>query len=213
MLVAAFGLILVVVLLGATTWFTAMGIAQVRRTRRMTRAAHQSGMLFFSKDPFDLPQRYGRFALMRSGHSPKANNVCHGRHAYGQLRSFDFRFELGHGTRRISRHYVVVTAEADTPVPEVLMWHEDDLEFAPLEIREGARGKGRWVCSGDDAMVETVSKVFGSDYPHELSLESHGQTLLACIPCPKGSGWNLQDLTRRICRVLGEATGQEQWGR
>jgi hypothetical protein len=132
---AAFEYLLIAVLVAAVISFVVMGLAKVRRSRSLARAAHQRGNRFFRDDPFDVPRRYAKFALISSGHSPCAHNVTDGRLGGRSARAFDFRCELGHGTRRITRHYSVLVVGAAECPHRLLMW--SDADASP-----GGTGKG-----------------------------------------------------------------------
>ena len=114
--------------------FAVLGAMQMRRTRRLTWEAHTRGLRFAAEDPFDVPRRYSDFALMHLGHSPRANNVVYGRIGRRAARAFDFRYEAGHGTRRTTRPYSVITVDAELPLPSAILWNEADLSAAPLVV-------------------------------------------------------------------------------
>ena len=195
--------ILIGVLLVSVCSFAVLGLARHRRVASLARRAHEKGMRFVPRDPFDVPRRYARFELIRCGHSAHAENVTHGRVDGWPVRAFDFRFEAGHGTRGLTRQYGVVVADTDLSLPAVLMWHEKDLDGGPLTARQCDRRKGMWVYMGDE---EVASRLAGSaaDLDEEkLSIQTSGSSLMLCLPAVRRGAdytWALQ----RIPLVLAE---------
>jgi hypothetical protein len=148
-------MILVVLLVAAPVAagvvFAIGGLLQVRRRDRLARAAHEAGLLFSAEDPFDVPRRYARFALVGGGHSGRAMHVTYGRLGGLPVRAFDFRYEIGHGTRRQGRHYAVVAVEGIESVRAMLLWRQRDLDLAPLAVRGASQRLGDWVALGEAA--------------------------------------------------------------
>ena len=155
----AFVAVLVGVLLAASVSFAVMGLGKMLRRRRLARDAHESGMKFFPDDPYDVPRRYADFAVVSSGHSPCANNVTAGRLGGRALRAFDFRCELGHGTRRLTRRYSVAVAETSLAQASLLMWHTGDAELAPMAARDMQGRVGQWSFRGSRALAEAVEEI------------------------------------------------------
>jgi hypothetical protein len=154
----AFTIVLIGVLTGAVVAFLCMGIAKVRRTRRLAGLAHQRGMRFFPDDPYDVPRRYAGFAVVSGGHSPRANNVIDGRLEGRPVRAFDFRCELGHGTRRTTRHYAVIALEAERASEPLLMWHADNAETPPLATDCADGQVGQWRYRGSRQLAEAMAE-------------------------------------------------------
>lgn len=154
--------ILVVLLLAApvaaAVGFAIGGFLQVRRRDRLARAAHEAGLLFSAEDPFDVTRRYARFAIIGGGHGGRATHMTYGRLGGLPVRAFDFRYEIGHGTRRQGRHYAVVAVEALGPVAPLLLWRCGDLDLAPLAARQATERLGQWDCRGRGA-AQAVAKL------------------------------------------------------
>ncbi len=206
--------VLVGVLMTAVISFVAMGLATVRRTRRLGRKAHERGMRFFPDDPFDAPRRYGEFAVISGGHSPRANNVTDGRVDGRSLRAFDFRCELGHGTRRTTRHYSVVVAEADRAAPYLLMWHDADAELAPLAARDCRWHVGAWRYRGPAALAAALAEACADLADTGGSIETRGTTLMVAAPARRGAPDHAVPLpcVEAALRLLRAAPAEEPTG-
>jgi hypothetical protein len=122
------------------------------------------------------------FGLIRSGHSPRAYNVLYGRCDGIPVRLFDFRYEIGHGTRRLARHYAVVVAEASVESRNVVLWHQSDAEGAPLETRQVDGYVENWSYRGDDGSARALAQACQDLTGLGLSVESHEQAVLFCRP-------------------------------
>lgn len=188
--------ILVVLLLAAPVAavivFAVGGVLQVRRRDRLARAAHEAGLLFSAQDPFDIARRYAGFALIGAGHSGRATNVTYGRLDGLPVRAFDFRYEIGHGTRRSARHYAVVVVESPHPLAPFLLWRAQDADMAPLAARAPSGRLGDWDCRGLGA-APAVAKLPPSLAHTATSIQAlpatelgqpgqSGTVLLACAP-------------------------------
>ena len=178
----AFILLMIGVLVAAVISFAIMGLLQRRRTRRLARKAHEMGMRFSPDDPFNVPRRYAGFAMIGCGHSPRASNVTYGRLDGQPIRAFDFRYEVGHGTRRLTRHYSVIVCEADSPMRPLLMWHEQDAECAPLALHGSDRRVACWRYAGSQAGASALAAVFGPLAEEGLSLQISGTAVMFCVP-------------------------------
>jgi len=201
---ALFVALLILVLVAAVLSFAVMGIAQSRRRGRLARRAHKMGLRFSADDPFDVPGRYGRFAVIAGGHGPRAHNVTYGRIAGVPVRTFDFRYEVGHGTRRLTRRYDVVVFELDLDLPIVLMWHELDLHAAPLPTRRAQGRAGRWVCCGDRALATVLA---GACHPFEQdapSIQVDRRSLMLAMPAGlrrRRRAWRL-DMAESVIQAI-----------
>ena len=171
--------VLVVLLLAAPVaagvGFAIGGWLQVRRRDRLARTAHEAGLLFSAEDPFDAPRRYVRFAMIGGGHSGRAANVTYGRVRGFAVRAFDFRYEVGHGTRRQGRRYAVIAVEDLGAFPPVLLWRRRDADLAPLAARQTAGRAGEWDCRGDRA-AQVVAQL-----PEALAAAVTGVEVLAAM--------------------------------
>jgi len=178
----AFVAVLVAVLVAASVSFAVMGLGKVLRRRRLARGAHQRGQRFFPDDPYDVPRRYADFAVISSGHSPCANNVTAGGIGGSTVRAFDFRCELGHGTRRLTRRYSVAVAETRLGQPSLLMWHTGDGELAPLAARDVQGQVGQWSFCGSRELAETVEAACRHLGHAQPSVEIRGSVVLIAVP-------------------------------
>ena len=178
--------LLLLVLVAAVVSFSVMGLLQLRRARALARSAYDRQLRFSGNDPFDLPLRYRSLALIRSGHSPRASNVTYGRLEGRPLRSFDFRYEAGHGPRRTSRNYHVVVAETIGELPPVIMWNDRDRDWTPLEAQPSAGRLGPWVFKGSPEAVETLGEVCGDLAEKGVNVQCAGRVVMLCVPLQRG---------------------------
>ncbi|MCD6303864.1 MAG: hypothetical protein J7M21_02760 [Planctomycetes bacterium] len=203
-----FEAVLVTVLAASVVSFVAMGLAKVRRTRRLARAAHERQRRFFPDDPFDVPRRFADFALVMGGHSPRANNVTDGRVDGLAVRAFDFRCELGHGTRRTTRHYSVLAADVPGRDEQLLMWHDGDAELAPLAARTAEAHVGCWSCRGPAELVATVAAACEPLAAAAASIELRGRRLMVLAPAGRGADYAVRfEQIRPLLAVLRAAAG------
>ena len=199
----AFTVLLIGVLAASVISFVVMGLTQLRRTNSLGRKAHEMRMHFSPGDPFDVPRRYGGFALIRSGHGPRAHNVTHGYLGGWPVRAFDFRYEVGHATRRVARHYSVIVVESDLCLPAMVMWHEDDSEAAPLSAQAGWAQVGPWVCGGDLALGRILAGACGPLRDSQVGVETQGGTVMFHMPVRK-RGMDYAASLEKVERVLAE---------
>jgi hypothetical protein len=164
-----------------------LGLVQARRARALARAAHEAGFKFSPSDPFDVPRRYAGLALISSGHSPRASNVTHGRLKGLPVRAFDFTYEIGHGPRRVTRHYSVVVAETDRRLPPAIIWHVDDGEMSPLPARQPTARVGCWLCSGDEQFSRRLAEACRPVADQAVSAQTWETRVMLCAPVPRGS--------------------------
>jgi hypothetical protein len=197
-----FTLLLIGVLIASVISFVVMGLRQLHRTNSLARKAHEMELHFSPSDLFDVPRRYGGFALISNGHGPRACNITHGRIRSSPVRAFDFRYEIGHATRRMTRHYAVIAVQAGMALGEVMMWNIADAGAAPVSSGLGARRVGDWMCSGDRELAHVLAAECGSFGDEGLSVEVRNDTIMFCLPIVK----RRQDYTASLqCvdRVLG----------
>lgn len=162
--------------------FAVLGAMQLRRTRRLIRDAHTMGLRFAVEDPFDVPHRYSDFALMHLGHSPLANNVTYGRIGRRPVRAFDFRYEAGHGTRRSTRRYSVITVDVELPLPSAILWNEADVAAAPLAVLAEGKRLGGWFTVGDEGVARVLVRACAGLVDESVSVQTSGGALLFCSP-------------------------------
>jgi len=179
----AFVALLISLLVASVTYFAIMGLVQHRRARGLARKAHRMNLRFSRDDPFDIPRRYARFTLMNGGHSPRASNVMHGRIDGRLVRGFDFHFEIGHGTRRLTRHYGVIIVETNQPVPRGILWSRGDSESAPLVVRRAIRSAaGDWISTGSHQVQSILRENATALVDKEISVETGEAAIMFYIP-------------------------------
>lgn len=207
--------LLVLALLAAAVTFIVMGLLLWRRSRRLAAFSHAHGLHFSPGDPHELPVTCGQFALLGCGHSPRASNVAFGQLDSFHVRAFDFRYEVGHGTRRMGRHYSVVLIDTSLLLPGVLMWNTDDADNAPLPVRQVDGQTGGWVYTGNAVLAELLKDAAGDLRQRGLSLQAHGCELLLALPMGRKHSLRYSDwlndglaIARRLVR--SEQTLQEQ---
>jgi hypothetical protein len=199
------------VLAAATYGFGAAGMVHGRRTAALRRDAHEMDLRFSSEDPFDIPSRYAEFALVDNGHSPVASNVSHGRMDGLAVRAFDFRYEIGRGTCRQTCHYDVIVFETDAKLPATLMWHREDVAFAPLPARQIRGLIGQWTYCGDGQMAARLSAAWGSDVCQGVSMQSRSNAIMMCRPAQRVRQRYTQWLKAAVataCAVVPKAADQ-----
>jgi len=150
-------LLLICILLASVVSFAVMGWLQKRRSNALEARACEMNMRFSAEDPFDVPQRYAPFTVIGSGHSARASNVTYGRIDGWAVRAFDFRYEVGHGTRRETRRYGIVLVETDHPFPNLLMWHDRDAQWAPLPAQRLGGRIAPWSFRGDEGLAAALA--------------------------------------------------------
>jgi len=160
------------------------GLAQQRRARRLARQAHMTGMKFAPEDPFDMLRACAGFALIQCGHSPRANNLIDGCCQGMRVRAFDFRYEVGHGTMRLTRHYAVVVVQS--PSPDVVLWNQADRDGAPLTARQADGSVGAWTYRGRPEVARVAARACGDLADAAVSIEAHEGQLLFCTPVVRG---------------------------
>ncbi len=175
--------ILTLALLATAVSFIVMGIRQSLHTRRLARQAEEKRLLFSFDDPFDIPERYRHFALLSCGHSPRATNVTHGRWDSLPLRAFEFRYEIGHGTRRTTCRYTAVIVDLQVKPGDLILWNHSDAEQAPLETRlmHGEVGCC-WSYSGAANLADYLAQAAGELATAGLSVQVQGSDILFCLP-------------------------------
>lgn len=185
MLQIIFVILLVAVLVGAVVSFIAMAIMQTLRMRRAGQEAHALNMRFSAEDLFDVPRRFADFALISSGHSPRASNVVYGRIEGRRVRAFDFRYEAGHGTRRFTHHYDVVVVETDRSLPSILLWNDAEMDSAPLAASGVDGHLARWVYRGDAREVWMAKDLCAEMLGETFSMQACDFALMFFCPAGK----------------------------
>lgn len=210
MLQIVFTILLTGVLLVAVVTFVVIALAQAHRTRSLRRESRQMGLRFSADDPFDVPRRYADFTLIGSGHSPRACNVTYGRLDGRFVRAFDFRYEVGHGTRRVTRHYKVIVLEATLPGLHLLMWNDDDTASAPLCARAVDGHVASWSYRGGGELAASLAHAQSMAAGQASSFEIGPAGLMIFTPARRlkmGCAERLADGLKVMCAV--EACSQK----
>lgn len=157
-----------------------LGVGLRRRRRLLARAAHEMGLKFSARDPFDLTRRYSEFVLATAGHSQRAENVLYGRYEGWYLRAFDYHYEAGHGPGRLTRRYSVVVADTDLKLPPALLWHADDAEHAPLAARSPVGRTGSWLVIWGAGFAPTLADAFADAAGEPVDVQTRAGSLMLC---------------------------------
>jgi len=177
------GLLMAVVLAGVAA-MVVTSLRQHGRRMRLGQLASQHGLRFSVDDPFDVPRRYADFALVASGHSTAASNVIFG-HVEGMpVREFDFQYEVGHGTRRLTRRYGVILLEMPSDPGSLLMWHEED--SPPVSAGQARQQFGPWIFCGPRTLVEAVAGIGQDLFAKGGCVEVRRSVMLIAVPAPIG---------------------------
>jgi len=215
--------ILTLALAAGTAVLFWMGLAQRRRRRSLARTAHEMGMIFSAEDPFDFTRRYGRFTLASAGHSPRAENVIHGRRRGWPLRALDYHFEAGHGPPRLTRRYGVIVVETDLEVGSALLWPASEGGLFPpaagvafrvlpagadstsqpagtgTEAPAGAGERiGPWVVLGGGADARRLARAHEVFAGEPVAVETHEGWVMVFSPAP----WKPEQLPRRMDQAV-----------
>ncbi len=173
-----------IVMAGVLLW---LGGKQYARRCRLAERAKQRGMEFTRGDSQRLVLSYEDMALLCAGHSRRIENVISGRLGSWSVRAFDFRYDVGHGLRRMRRFYHVVLVDVARWMDSVLMWHVDDLQRAPFLVRQCDQRVGAWLYSGDSGLAERLSHACGALERHGVSMQVHEQWLVLSCPGSRDS--------------------------
>ena len=174
--------------------FVFLGHQQYRRRHVVSEFVTQRGMEYRRTDVHRLAGGYEDLAVLSAGHARRADNVAWGRSGDFPMVAFDFRYEVGHGLRRMTRFYAVVVVDMRTTIAPVLMWHQADLEGAPLHAKLSDRREAPWVFSGD---VDVAARLAAACKPlDELtpSMQVLDGVLLLCCPAQRSG----QEYTRLL---------------
>jgi hypothetical protein len=177
-----FTLLLIGILIASVISFVVMGLRQLCRTNSLARKAHEMDLHFSPSDLFDVPRRYGGFSLISNGHGPRACNITHGHIRSAPVRAFDFRYEVGHATRRTTRHYAVIVVQARMVLGELTMWNVDDPQTEPLSSMMGSRRMDKWICRGDLDLARALAEACGPLGDQGVSAEVRNDTVMFCLP-------------------------------
>ncbi len=203
-------LLLVAVLTVSVAAFCVMGVRQRRRRRVLKEAAAEMKLAFSAADMDDLPLRYSDLTLIGSGHSRRADNIASGRVGHWRVRVFDFRYEVGHGVRRLTRYYSAAIAELAGPLESVLMWHRRDMANAPLQARDADGTAGNWVYLGSEATAHKLAHACAPLAELAVSMQVQRDVLLLCCPARQPHAYTR--LMASLAGVLAILTGHTAIG-
>jgi hypothetical protein len=173
---------LVVLLAVMTGVFSFMGFRHRRRGRRIASLVGSMGMECRQTDVHRLAAGHEDLTLLSAGHSRRAENVAWGRVGGVPTIAFDFRYEIGHSLRRMTRFYAVVILDFPERLDPVLMWHEADLEWAPLHAKLAEQRIDRWVFGGDSEQAERMARACGPLTDMAVSVQAMDGMLMFCCP-------------------------------
>jgi hypothetical protein len=125
--------------------------------------------------------------LCSAGHSAQASNIIYGRLQGLPVRAFDFRYEVGHGTRRATRHYHVILVEEGVS-PGVLMWNRRDAANAPAAARDCPPEGGDWCVRGDAGQARRLGDLCSALAEDTVSIEARIEGLMLCFPSRRRPG-------------------------
>jgi hypothetical protein len=158
-------------------------------------------MRFSAADPFDIPRRYADFVLISNGHSPWANNVTYGRLGGRRVRAFDFRYEVGHGTRRVARHYRVIVVEADQVLPDALMWSGGDDQLAPIGALRNDESLSGQADRENEQLAEVVTQVCKKFSDEGAGVQICGSAMMVFTPAER-SKKNYADRLNEVVQAV-----------
>lgn len=187
--------------LGALGW---LARSQRRRRLGLSRSAHEVGMRFSATDIFQLSRRYACFVLAQAGHSPVAENVLYGRFDRWQMRLFDYRFEAGHGPRRMVRRYSVIVAETDLHAPRTILWDSRDEQPPPLVVQQPQGQMGRWWVVQGREYAAPLAAAFDEMAAEPLHIQAQDGMIIACSARRWQSGeipQRLQEMSKALARL------------
>lgn len=196
------------VLLAAAMSFAVAGVRQHRRRVQLARWAGRLGLRFSEDDLLDVPQSCAAFALVSCGHSPAACNLAYGRVEGWTIRMFDFRYEIGHGTRRLARRYEVMMADLPKAPRDLLMWREAD--FTTLAPAANHTRHGQWECLGEAASWEAIARSLGED-ASGACVQVHGNRLMIAL-AGLGKGRSFDQRLAQLQRVAKEVSRGDERG-
>jgi hypothetical protein len=180
--------LLLCVLAIAVVSFLVMGVRHARRAQILAGFAYDQGLRFSREDSLGIVRAYRGYALIRSGHSPRASSVIHGHVEGRQVRAFDFRYEAGHGPKRICRNYHVVVVSGPSELPPAILWNVRDAAWTPLEVQPSTWRSGDWLCQGSDRVVQAARRRLGEELLEMgVSVQVAGRDILLCAPAGRWS--------------------------
>jgi hypothetical protein len=176
-------IVTLVILLGALTGvFSFMGLRHRRRGQRIAEFVASIGMEYRRTDVHRLAGGHEDLALLSAGHARRAENIAWGRMGGVPTIAFDFRYEIGHGLQRMTRFYSVVILDLPHTIDPVLLWHEGDLEWAPLLAKLAEHQLDRWVFSGDGDQAQRMARACGPLGSLPVSVQILDGMLMFCCP-------------------------------
>ncbi len=193
-----------IVMAGVLLW---LGGKQHARRRRLAERARQRGLEFAAGDSQRLVLSYEDMALLCAGHSRRVENVISGRLDSWTIRAFDFRFDVGHGLRRMRRLYHVVLVDLGQLLDPVLMWHVDDLRRAPFLVRQCDQRMGGWLYSGSEMLARRLGHACAGLERCHVSMQIREQWLVLSCPASR-DGEVCSQLLDRAGDIAARLTGR-----
>ncbi len=196
--------ILTLALVLAIGGYIVMGIRRHVSMNDLKRHAARRGVQFSHEDPISILQQQGQFSLLSSGHSPQVCDVMHGRIAQQVLSAFDFRYEVGHGTRRMTRRYHVALLHLPHTCDDLLLWSQGDDSGCPLAVLGKGKTFGAWRYVGSREQAERLAALVQDVSLPAACLEVRGESLLMAVSNPR----RRQEYTLWVDKALAIAS---QW--
>ena len=92
-----------------------------KRRNALSALAVKMGWTYCAGDVIGIPQRYGLFDCLNTGHSQRASNVMEGRFGDLDLRGFDYRYTTGSGKDETTHNLSAVIAQAKYPLKQIFI--------------------------------------------------------------------------------------------
>jgi hypothetical protein len=92
-----------------------------KRRNALSALAQSMGWTFSADDMVGIPQRYGLFNCLNTGHSRHADNVMEGRFGDIDFRGFDYRYTTGSGKDESTHNLSAVIAQAKYPLKQLFI--------------------------------------------------------------------------------------------
>lgn len=205
-----FGTLLVLALLVTILVFCAKGLARLKRESVLAGKAAALSLSFTREDSGDLPGHFPGFSLMSCGHSRRAYNIAHGQVDGCEVQAFDFRYEIGHGSRRRTRHHGVIMVRLRLD-GRVCMWSGADVEHFPLIIDRIEGSVGNWSYAGNRQLAERLSERIGELASSRASIELRREWLMIAFGVDDENWWDYSRWLAQVVRLAKSvANGQSE---
>ena len=110
------------------------------------------------------------------------------------MRAFDYRFEAGHGPRRLVRRYSVIVSDTDLDAPATLLWHEQDADHVPLAVQNPLGKLQPWLVVSGKSFAAALAGAFAEFAGEPVDLQADRRAVLLC----SARRWRAADFAARI---------------